>query len=159
MSGKNKAENWSVDDYIVAQDDTGISIEKLATLHTSTQNSYLVVSRNDDKVFALPLVNTVSTHANEAALGMLADVGDTSAPARNGSTAELYDASTPAAIVGAGDAPAPIEQIYVKGDAVFVSCAGETTASMGVFSSTPLFGTDGTIFALVTVEKSGGLST
>lgn len=143
--GLNPADMWaaSSDDLIVADKNNGITINSLNTMHTTTQRSYLIVGRNGNELHSVPLVGTAGQNASEAQVGTAAkkDITDYDTPAAEGNSVQLYKKGV--VPVGGGNAPAAIEHVFVKGDAVFISCAGLSAATTGIFVSTPLFNADG----------------
>lgn len=143
--GLNPADMWAASsaDLIVADKNNGITVNSLNTMHTTTQRSYLIVGRNGNEVHSVPLVRTAGENASEAQVGTAANINNTDydIPAAEGNTAQLYGKGV--VPVGGGNAPANIENVYVKGDAVFISCAGTSAITTGIFVSTPLFNTDG----------------
>jgi len=133
--------DWSDHDFIVADADNTIALQSINIMNASTGFSYAVVSRDNDKVYAVPLV---SDPKNSAA-GMLAKKNDSTQAATVGSTTQLLLTDDAAAFVGGQEAPAAITSVAVYGDSVFISCAGETGATAGVFASQALFDVNGMI--------------
>ncbi len=132
---------WQDEDFIVAHPDAGIEIEQLDVLNASTGKNYLVVSRDTDRVYAVPLVSD----AQSVSFGLLAQRQALATPANIASVDQLYTTQSSAAVVGGGAAPASILALSVLGDSVCVSCDGNDDATRGVFISQPLFTVDGVI--------------
>ncbi|MCK4265062.1 hypothetical protein KAW80_01755 [Candidatus Babeliales bacterium] len=140
-------------DFIVGYDQvdfiTSSSLYKVRTLHTSTDNSYVIVNGGvtttdaKNKIFALPVV-TENTAANN---GKLAQKDDFTRPAT--AAAQMTKATDFAAIVGAGNLPnlstEDVREIFIVGDSVFVALSGEGSEKAGIFQSSALLGVDGKI--------------
>lgn len=149
-NGINEDDDWDGNDYVVADENDGRTIKHLSVMHASTGTSYVVASRDDglidgDKVYALPITNTVSDTCGEDTLAHLATITDFAVPATQGSDVQLHTSSSTAAQVGGGTVPADITSMHVVGDSVFISCAGDDEAEQGVFVSTALFDTAGNV--------------
>ncbi len=139
--GSNAADDWDDFDFIVADKDDGLSLSRIDVMNCSTGTHYVVVQRDDATVYAIPVVSS----GDDAAIGMLAKKTDLTQAATAGAADQLYTVSDDEIVVGAGDTPAAITALHVHGDSVFVSCAGDTDATRGIFVSQALFARDGTI--------------
>ncbi|MFC1854777.1 hypothetical protein ACFLY6_02830 [Candidatus Dependentiae bacterium] len=158
-------------------------VNKVRTMHTSCGGAYVIVQVDktnvDDtnlsrKIFALPIVNGSS--ATDIQKGKLAKItasgnvytADFDTPA---GAAELltgnHDTGTDdlvPAVVGGGIAvptaaqeSGSIVDIQVVGDTVFAASTSGGTGELGIFASTAIFSTGGTIQAWTPWERVGGI--
>jgi len=139
--GSNAAEDWDDFDFVVADKDDALSLRRIDVMNASTGCDYIVVQRGVDAVYAIPLVSSGS----DASVGLLAQKSDYTRAATAGAIDQLYTISDDEVTVGAGDAPATITSLHVHGDSIFISCAGETDATRGIFVSQALFARSGSI--------------
>jgi hypothetical protein len=139
-SGVNSGD-WNDQDFIVADADNAIALQTINIMNASTGFSYAVVSRDNHKVYAVPLISD----AKNSAAGMLAKKNDCTQVATVGNTTQLLSIDDAAALVGGQEAPAEITSVAVYGDSVFISCAGSTHITAGVFASQALFDINGTV--------------
>jgi len=140
-NGINAAEDWIGSDFVVADKNNGLTLDRIDVMNTSTGHDYLIVQRGATAVYAVPLVSSGSA----AALGMLAQKNDHSLAATAGTTDQLHTITDNQIKVGAGDAPAAITALHAQGDSVFISCAGTSDATRGIFVSQALYARNGTI--------------
>lgn len=150
--------------------DVGVSFPRVRTMHASTGKSYLIaqgitqaqlgsgsastfVDQTRDKIYALPLIDTSET--DETKKGKLRGVGptkvpvattmdtpvnldnmlaDTDAPAVVGKDAQFFDGTY-------------VQDLYVEGDAVYVTLIGPDNQTSGIFQSNALFDCNGFIRA------------
>jgi hypothetical protein len=145
-----------------------ISIQRIKTMHTSTNFSYLIVqggngsaSTTTQKVYALPLVSDTSNQANK---GVIADKNEVPNLIKGGfvspatSPAEMTIASDIAAQVGGGSVPAgAVSDMFVRGDTVFVTVFDAAVNQLpGLFYSQAIFNTNGTIRAWTSWKRAAG---
>ena len=133
-----------------------VNVDKIRTMKTSTYLQYLITT-NSNQVFALPLVNNASSY-----MGTIADKNQTAVMAFNNKGVQSFisrvlinPATTPAqmptssdiaAVVGQGNLPANVQDIFVSGDAIFVAVAQNGIDQQpGIFHSQAIFGSDGSV--------------
>lgn len=139
--------SWDSNDYIVANKNTGLSINHLAVMNASTGKNFVVVARGDSHaVYAAPITSS----------GVLAQKNDSTQAATEGSTDQLYTTDDVAVLVGGTSAPAAITALHVRGDAVYVSCNTGSSATRGVFSSQALFDATGAVYAWSSWQRVQG---
>ncbi|KKP36042.1 MAG: hypothetical protein UR26_C0001G0086 [candidate division TM6 bacterium GW2011_GWF2_32_72] len=173
------------DKIVGATDANIISIYKVRTMKTSTYLKYLVLvgrvgENTNNKVFALPVVDKrVTVGSNLGAStgdpdnGKLANVNanpvnyylsDSNRFITRGfsdlATAadQLYKHNDIQAMVGAGDAPGAINDIFIVEDGVFISCEDGETDAAGIFSSQPIFDGRGVIASWSKWKRVAGFS-
>jgi len=147
----------STTDYIVTYDgilDQDLKIHHIKTMHTSTGKSYVIVcgnvnSSDQKEAFALPIVNkqypTVSL-TNDNDIGKIAEKDDVDQSKVVSTEAQTTKKNSDAAIIGAGNAPADIQKMFVKNDAVYICCIDNTSkATKGIFKSSAIFKENGLI--------------
>ena len=134
-----------------------VKIHQLKTMHTSTGLYYLIVNGNVyttgniDKrdVFAQPIVHKKYTDKsldNADDTGRVTDNDNADHDALVSDQAKLARQTDAAAIVGQGQAPTDIEDIYITGASVYVLCAHATDQDkQGIFHSTAMFDSTGNI--------------
>lgn len=148
---------------------TQVTINNIKTMGTSTNFSYLIVqggngapdSATNQTVFALPLVNSPT---NPAINGTIADKTQTpnllqgtfSQPAIT--QPQMTIATDDAAIVGGGSlAAGPIEDMFVRGDAVFVTVLNAIAPQLpGVFYSQAIFDNTGKVSTWSQWQRADG---
>ncbi|HLB40460.1 MAG TPA: hypothetical protein VJJ83_01595, partial [Candidatus Babeliales bacterium] len=156
---------------------TNVSIQKVRTMHTSTQLDYLVVvggngtsSSTGNQVYALPLVRTAdSTNGTLAQYSSTPTTNSTNGFYRSrayttAATApsDLLTNSATAAVVGAGNLPLAASSqpsdIWAIDDTVFVSISDAYSGSStpGIFSSQALFDSAGRVQAWTPWQRVGG---
>lgn len=165
-------------DKIVGFDDNTILdtreaiVHHVKTMHTSTGKGYVIVNGkvynsgvDKNEVFALPIVKQIycdntptSSHIGRVANNDNADQ-DTITDDEN----KIATEDDEAAIIGGGDAPADVEEMYVLGDTVYICCIGEQNGSpdtnpneRGIFKSTALFDENGLIRSWTPWERTMG---
>lgn len=164
-----------------------VSSRKLQTMHTSTGKMYLILNSvigiqpvgfggslfvdAEDWLYALPLI-THEINSNPATKGSIARVDKDGVPElvtvrgeKLFQLPETFDhmprATQPAVRVG-GSNPVPgswVEDLFVKGDSVYMFLAGPNNAQRGVYKSTALFNKDGFIMAWTQAERVMGVVT
>ncbi len=150
-----------------------VSLFDIQLMKTSTTLPYLIIQggvidpdKAQRKVFALPVVNESTSQY----LGMIANKNQN--PQENKSAflqkifvhpartpQEMPTSSDVSAMVGGGDAPAPISTLIVHADTVFVSTveSGEGQKP-GIFSSQALFDESGKISGWTSWQRGAGMS-
>lgn len=145
-----------------------VAAHSLRTMRTSTGLDYLVVNggvgadeQTARQVFALPLVRASGKLAHAYAPPVTLYNGllpiDRSFVTLPETPEDLYTSSSIPAIVGGAALPAPVTDMVVSGDAVFVStstCAAG--CAPGIWHSQAIFGPAGTIIAWTPWHRTGG---
>lgn len=141
VDGTNADVDWDDDDFVVVSSGSSMRLQSLGIMNASTGYSYAVVSREDTKVYAVPLVS--DSKSNQ--LGMLAQKNDSTKAATLATANQLLRIGNARVVVGGEDAPDTITSLAVYGDSVFISCAGSDDTQRGVFVSQALFDTAGMV--------------
>lgn len=145
-------------DYGFGMRDATISITALAPLHASTGSSYIVCARTTENssataVYALPVVGPrARPHGvwdlayDESHAGLLRKANAGYATVAM-STDDIEEVSSPSILVGGAYAPGPVDSMFTVGDAVCVTCVGDTPYTRGIYKSAPLFTPAGEVYA------------
>jgi len=148
-----------------------ISINKLATMRTTTGLRYLIVvggTANDpSRAFALPLVTETGALANknadpinifsqDAPFFFLSRTLPAAQVPGDLYTSALIPANLPANIGGGIALPGDITDIFVSGDSVFVSVGVAVSDNPGIFYSQALFDSGGKIKGWTDWQRAGG---
>jgi len=148
-TGVNVADDWDDNDYIVAvKGADALELQHLGIMNASTGANLAVVSRGDTGVYAVPITTA----------GMLARKDDMNTAATLGSTDQLLQTTDAAARVGAGSTPDAVTSLMVRGDAVYISCAGTDAGTYGVFVSQALFDRTGSVRAWTPWQPYGAMT-
>jgi len=165
--GTNEDVDKIVSFYKSTAPDNYVSINKIATMHTSTRKSYVIVVGNiynnigsviKTEVHALPVMRnqyTNSTFArnNQSLVGKIAKKDSTSQEEAPTQLSHLPTNLDELTHVGGGaqgaavnDTPDDVQNIFVRGDTIYVSCAHAADKDkQGVFRSTAVFDENGLI--------------
>jgi|GEM_PF-4676002 len=149
--GSNSSSIWDTKDYVVAQNaSASLSFPHMKVMHTSTNQSYLIVvggTQSGETVTAVPLVRSAvsgdGAHAHN--VGKLAQKDNLLLRAESGKPEQLLVDGSDASLVGSHDVVDRITDLKVVGDTVFASVAGATSEERGIFQSTALFDENGVI--------------
>ena len=139
------------DNFMIGAGSTNLArVNLVRTMYTSTDKAYVIVNgavNSADykkKVFALPITHNQyldsSFERNNANyVGKIAKKTSTSQEEIAAATSDLFVQTNAEVIVGKGDAPYEISDMFTVGDDVFICCTGNDGDKRGIFKSTALF--------------------